>query len=87
MAKSNGRTGSQSKTTSSSDSSSGANDLATLNSAVNRAFAAAGSEIQDTAAARESAQLARSGILHQSVTSMQAQANLSPETVLSLLQE
>jgi Bacterial flagellin C-terminal helical region len=84
LAKPNGRPVSNSKNTNPSANPAGA---VTLDSQINRIFASAGSEIQDGDAAHESAQTARSGILGQPGTAMMAQANLSPEMVLKLLQE
>jgi len=86
LAKSNDRTGSNSQTLSPSDNPSGVAGAATLDSQVARIFANAGSDIEDSDAALESTQLARAGILQQPATAMLAQANLSPETVLNLLQ-
>jgi flagellin-like hook-associated protein FlgL len=86
LAKSNARLGSNSKAISPSDNPSGVAGASTLDSQASRILANAGSDIQDSNAARESTQLARAGILRQSATAMLAQANLSPETVFNLLQ-
>ena len=61
--------------------------VTTLNSQADRLAASAGPDIEDAGAACENAQLVRTGILNQSAAALKAQANLSPETVLSLLQE
>ncbi|HUD49603.1 MAG TPA: flagellin [Candidatus Baltobacteraceae bacterium] len=87
LVKSNARPDSNSKTGSPSDSSSGQTGAATLDSQINRAFLDVGSTIQSGDAAVQSTQLARANMLNQPGTAMLAQANLSPETVLNLLQE
>jgi Bacterial flagellin C-terminal helical region len=84
LAKPNGRPVSNSKTANPLANPAGA---VTLDSQINRIFASAGSEIEDSDAAHESTQAARTGILGQPGTAMLAQANLSPEMVLKLLQE
>jgi flagellin-like hook-associated protein FlgL len=86
LAKSTGRPGSNAKAISPSDNSSGTAGAATLDSQASRIFASAGSDIKGSDAACESTQLAIAGILRQPATAMLAQANLSPETVLNLLQ-
>lgn len=84
LAKPNGRPVSNSKT---SNLSGNPSATVTLDSQINRIFASAGSEIQDGDGAHESTQLARSGVLGQPATAMLAQANLSSDMVLKLLQE
>ncbi len=84
LAKSNGRPVPNSKAANPSANPSGA---VTLDSQINRIFASVDSEIQDSDAAHESAQTARTGMLGQPATAMLAQANLSPDVVLNLLQE
>jgi len=85
LAKSAGRPGS--KTISPSDNPAGASSVSTLNSQADRLLASAPSSIEDADAARESLQFARTNILRQPAMAMLAQANLSPETALKLLQE
>jgi flagellin-like hook-associated protein FlgL len=86
-AKSNDRSGVNSKTTSPSDNSPGAAGPATLDSQVIRTVANVGLDIEDSNSARASNQIARANILNRSAAVMLAQANLSPETVFNLLQE
>lgn len=82
LAKPAGRPGS--KTVSPSDISLSAT---ALNSQADRLLAGAPSDIEDGEAARASLQFARTNILRQPGVAMLAQANLSPETALKLLQE
>ena len=86
-AKSNDRSGANSKTTGPSDNSPGAAGPASLDSQIIRTVANVGSDIEDGNDARESAQFARGNILNRPAAVMLAQANLSPETVFNLLQE
>jgi hypothetical protein len=57
------------------------------NSEVSGAFTEGGSEIADTVAAGKGIGAARAGIFGQPGTAMLAQANLSADMVLSLLQD
>jgi hypothetical protein len=58
-----------------------------LSSQVTGSFTGPASEIVDAAAAGKGVQTARAGIFGQPGIAMLAQANLSPEMVLSLLQD
>jgi hypothetical protein len=81
------RPGSKSATSGPSNTSSGVAGVNNLDSQVSRIFADSASDIDGSASARASAQIARTNILHQPATAMLAQANLSPDSVLNLLGE
>jgi flagellin-like hook-associated protein FlgL len=87
LVKSTDRSAASSKTTSPSNNPSAPDNTTTLNSQVAQIFANAGSDIGNSGAASDISQLAAGSMLRQPGIAMLAQANLSPETVLNLLQE
>jgi flagellin-like hook-associated protein FlgL len=87
LATPNNQPGSNVRTSSPSVDLSKVAGAADVNSSENRTLADMDPDIRDSSAARELTQLARASIVQQPVTAMLAQGNLSPDTVLSLLQE
>lgn len=86
-AKHHGRHGSHTKSINSLDKPPATADATGLNSPASQLRASNGPELQDSDAASAVVQIAKTNILNQSATAMLAQANLSPETALKLLQE
>jgi len=86
LANSTDQTGSKSKTARPAGNPSSVAGAAVLDSQVSRIFASGGSEIMGSEAAGMCVQQAKAGIHNNPAAAMLAQANLSPEMVMNLLQ-
>ncbi len=85
--KSSGRAGTNLKTLNPPDSFSEPDTFSPLNSRADRASAGSALELPDADSAGASVQSVTAGISREPATAMLAQANLTPESVLKLLQE
>jgi hypothetical protein len=86
LANSTERPAPKSKTATPSSNTPGAVTQAALNSEASQIFAGDGTDIEDSDGFGKSMQLVRNGILNNPATAMLAQGNLSPDSVLNLLQ-